>query len=281
MTDDRSTANPWAEGWDQGDRAERWVALEEAMDRALEPFGQAALERAQIRPGERVVDVGCGCGATLVSLAAAVGPSGRVLGVDIARPILERARARTAGLPQVELVEADAQTFAFAGNEDLVFSRHGVMFFRDEAAAFANLARALRDGGRLTFVCWRRFEDNPWMILPFAEVQKILPNAPLPPAEGPGPFAFADAARTAGLLVGAGFRDVEVKPFDALAFMGADLASAVRVAMNTGPTGRALPGTDQATRALVREKLGEALAPHLRPEGVSLPGASWIVHARR
>src|SRR5688500_2209601 len=121
MTD--TAANPWAEGWDQGDRAQRWVAFEEEMDRALEPFGQAALDRAQVRPGERVGDVGGGCGATLVSLAAAVGPSGRVQGVAIAGPILERARARTAGLPQVELIQADAQIFAFAGDQDLVFSR--------------------------------------------------------------------------------------------------------------------------------------------------------------
>jgi len=279
MTD--TPANPWAEGWDQGDRAQRWVALEEEMDRALEPFGRAGLARAEVRSGERVVDVGCGCGATLVDLAEAVGPSGRVLGVDIAAPILERARARTAGLPQVELVQADAQTFAFPGDDDLVFSRQGVMFFRDEQAAFANLARALRPGGRLTFVCWRRFEDNPWMTVPFAEVQKVLPQAAPPPAEGPGPFAFADADRTRHLLAAAAFSDIDFQRFDAPAFLGSDLAGAVRVAMNTGPTGRALPGTDQATRALVRERLAQALAPLLRPEGVLLPGSAWIVHARR
>jgi SAM-dependent methyltransferase len=273
------TANPWAEGWDQGDRAERWVALEEAMDRALESYGQAALDRAQVRPGERAVDIGCGCGATLVALAAAVGPAGRVLGVHIAPPILERARARTAGLPQVELALADAQTFRFGADHDLVYSRHGVMFFQDERAAFANLASALRPGGRLAFVCWRRFEDNPWMTLPFAEVRRILPDAPGAPASGPGPFAFADAGRTRDLLAGAGFRDVTIEPFDAPVNLGPDLPSAVRVAMNTGPTGRALPGTDRATRDLVRERLGQALAPHLGPDGVSLLGAAWVVHA--
>jgi len=276
-----TAANPWAEGWDQGDRAERWVALEEAMDRALEPFGQAVIDRALVRPGERAVDVGCGCGATLVSLAAAVGPTGHVLGVDIAAPIIERARARAADLPQVELVLADAQTFAFSPDHDLVFSRHGVMFFQDEPAAFANLRSALRPGGRLAFVCWRRFEENPWMGLPFAELRKVLPDAPGAPAQGPGPYAFADPHRTRGLLEGAGFREVAIEPFDAAVDMGPDLPSAVRVAMNTGPTGRALPGADRATRDAVRERLTAALAPYVTPAGVRLLGASWIVQARR
>jgi SAM-dependent methyltransferase len=274
-------ANPWAEGWDAGDRAQRWVAIEEAMDRALGPFGEAALARARPQPGERVIDVGCGCGATVVALAQAVGPRGRVLGVDIAAPILDRARARTAGLSQVELLQADAQTFAFSSDHDLVFSRYGVMFFQDERAAFANLGRALRPGGRLTFVTWRAFEENAWMTLPFAELRKILPDAPGPPPAGPSPFAFADPQRTRRLLEGAGFRDVELDRLDAPVNLGPDLPSAVRIAMNTGPTGRALPGTDQATRDRVREQLAVLLGPSLGADGIALPGSAWVVHARR
>jgi len=180
---DAPAAKPGSFTWDE-EIAQRWVALEEAMDRALEPFGAAALARARPAAGERVVDVGCGCGATVVALAGAVGPGGHVLGLDIAPPILDRARARAADLPQVELVEGDAQTFAFGKDHDLVFSRFGVMFFPDEEAAFANLARALRPGGRLTFVAWRRFEENPFMTLPFVECRQVIPAAVGPPLRG-------------------------------------------------------------------------------------------------
>ena len=277
---DAPAAKPGSFAWDD-EIAQRWVALEEAMDRALEPFGAAALARARPAPGERVIDVGCVCGATVVALAAAVGPGGRVLGVDIAAPILARARARTAELPQVVLVEADAQTFSFTGDHDLIFSRYGVMFFPDLDAAFANLARALRPGGRLTFAAWRPFEENPFMTVPFAACRQVLPGAAGPPPDGPSPFSLGDPDRTRQLLARAGFRDIEIDRFDSLYNLGPDLPSAVRVAIGTGPTARSLPGTDQATRDLVRERLSAALAPHLTPEGVRLPGSSWLVSARR
>ncbi|HXU83397.1 MAG TPA: class I SAM-dependent methyltransferase, partial [Polyangia bacterium] len=152
--------NPWAEGWN-AEIAERWVAIEEAMDRALAPLGDAAVARARPQPGERVLDVGCGCGPSTAALAQAVGERGHVLGVDIAAPVLERARARLGGLPQVELLQVDAQSAPFTADHDLVFSRFGVMFFADFPAVFRNLASALRPDDRLMFVCWRRFEENP------------------------------------------------------------------------------------------------------------------------
>jgi SAM-dependent methyltransferase len=243
MSDAPRSTNPYAAPWD-GEIAERWVAIEDAMDRALAPFGEAALSRAQARSGERVVDVGCGCGPSTTALADAVGAGGRVLGVDIAAPVLERARLRLAGRPQVELIQADAQSCSFTADHDLVFSRFGVMFFADPAVAFRNLASALRSGGRLVFVCWRAFEENPWFTLGFAALRQVLPEAPAP-VPGPGPFGLADAERTRDLLAGAGFADIALDRFDAPVHLGADLASAVHLATHTGPTGRALPGVDQ------------------------------------
>jgi ubiquinone/menaquinone biosynthesis C-methylase UbiE len=279
MTDSPRPANPWVQGWDN-EIAQRWVVIEEAMDRALQPFGDAALARARPRPGERVLDIGCGCGPSTVALAQAVGEGGHVLGVDIAAPVLERARARVAGLQQVELLQADAQSCLLPPDCDLVFSRFGVMFFGDFPAAFRNLASALRPGGRLVFACWRRFEDNPWFTISLAAVRQVLPDA-AGPVEGPGPFAFADADRTRALLEGAGFGGVVFEPVDAPVNLGPDLPSAVHLAMNSGPAGRALPGTDPATRATVREKIAEALAPYLGSEGVSVPGRAWVVAAGR
>jgi SAM-dependent methyltransferase len=271
--------NPWAQGWTD-EIAQRWLATEEAMARAMAPFGDAAVALASARPGERVVDVGCGGGPSTLALAEAVGPQGRVVGVDVAAPLLERARQRLAGRPQVELIHADAQTFGFAADHDLVFSRFGVMFFSDSAAAFRNLAGALRPGGRLAFVCWRRFEDNPWVTVSFAALRQVLPDKK-EPVDGPGPFAFADAQRTRAMLAGAGFTAVAVDPFDAPVHMGPDLQTAVHLATHSGPTGRALLDTDQQTKAAVREKVTAALNPRLGPGGVFLPGAAWLVHARR
>ena len=266
--------------WDE-EAAKRWIVVEEAMDQALEPFGEAALARAQPRPGERMIDVGCGCGATTIALADVAGSAGRVLGVDIAAPMLARARQRVGDRPQVELVEADAETFRFDDDHDLVFSRFGVMFFGDPGAAFRNLARSLRGGGRLAFICWRRFEENPWFNATFAALRDVVPDAAPPPVDGPGPCAFADPDRTKMLLEASGFDQISLHAVDLPIFLGSDVPAAVQLATNTGPVGRALPGVDERTRAAVRGRLDALFGRHLGPKGVFLPGAAWVVVARR
>jgi SAM-dependent methyltransferase len=280
MTEQGSPPPTWTARWDE-EVAQRWIAVEEAMDRALGPFGEAALVRARPHPGERMIDVGCGCGATTIALAEAAGTTGHVLGVDIAAPMLARARQRAAGRPQVEFVEADAATFAFSDDHDLVFSRFGVMFFGDPGAAFGNLARSLRRGGRLAFVCWRRFEENPWFEAPFAILRDLVPDVAPPPVDGPGPCAFADPERTMGLLAASGFDQISLHAVDLPACLGADVSDAMQLATNTGPVGRAFSAIDEETRAAVRGRLSALFGQHLRPEGVFLPGAAWVVLARR
>jgi SAM-dependent methyltransferase len=267
--------------WDDA-VAQRWVALEDALDQALGPFGEDALTRARPLPGERVIDVGCGCGATTLALADAVGAAGHVLGVDIAAPMLARARQRVAGRPQVEFVEADAETFAFSHDHDLLFSRFGVMFFADPQTAFHNLAVALRPGGRLAFVCWRRFEENPWFQAAFAILQELVPDTPAPPVDGPGPCAFADPARTTNLLAMAGFSQIALHSVDLPVCLGPDVPSAVKLATSTGPVSRALSAVaDPAMLTALRERLTALFGQHLRPGGVFLPGAAWAVVACR
>jgi SAM-dependent methyltransferase len=264
-------------------RAQRWVELQERMDALIEGFGARALERAELAAGERAIDVGCGCGATSLALAGRVGARGRVLGVDVSSQMLARARerARSAGLSNVEFVDGDAQTHAFdAGAWDCVFSRFGVMFFADPARAFANLRRALRRGGRVSFACWRALPENPWVTVPFAALAKVVaPPPPPPPPGAPGPFSFGDPERVRGILSEAGFAEIELTPHDGPLTLGTDLDDAVEFALTAGPASRLLEGASASDRARARDVVREALAPHARGGAVALTGAIWLVRA--
>jgi SAM-dependent methyltransferase len=201
------------------------------------------------------------------------------VGIDVSTPLLVRARQRAAALLNVQFLEQDAQTGSLMPNRDLVFTRFGVMFFGDPLAAFRNLSGALRPQGRLVFVCWRRFEENPWLHLPFSAVRETLPAAPVPPVQGPSPFAFADREKLGQLLRAAGFDSILIERIDQDVQLGRDLASATRFAMHTGPVGRGLVGSDEATRWSVHYRIRTALSGYAHPDGVSLPGSAWVVTA--
>ena len=259
---------------------ETWATQQEKLDRQLEPLGEAGMAALAPKAGERLIDIGCGAGQTTLALAGRVGPDGSVLGVDISVPMLEVARRRAEGLGNVAFLEADAQTQAFEpGAADAVFSRFGVMFFADPPAAFANIRKALKPDARLAFVCWRPLPLNEWMLLP---MRAALAHVPPPPPPGdplaPGPFAFADPDRVRGILGGAGFSDIEIAPRD---FMigGNPLEESVALALKVGPLG-ALLRENPDQRDAVIDAVREALAAHVGPDGVRLPGAVWIVTAK-
>jgi SAM-dependent methyltransferase len=263
----------------------RWVQRQQQLDAQIHPLGLVAMQRAGIRPGEQVLDVGCGCGQTALELAQRVGAGGSVLGIDISQPMLTRARERQheLGIKNLELLHADAQTYPFERERfDLIFSRFGVMFFDDPAAAFANLRTALRSDGRLCFLCWQTLEKNEWARVPFlAATRHVQPPAP-PAPDAPGPFAFANPDRVRRLLEAGGFKDVSCEAYEAELNMGGarTVEEAVEFSLEIGPIARLLGDADLDIRTRVAQAVREALTPYVSQHGVSLRGAAWIVLAR-
>jgi ubiquinone/menaquinone biosynthesis C-methylase UbiE len=241
------------------------------------------MDRTRVAPGEKVLDVGCGCGQASIQLAQRVGARGSVTGVDISAPMLARAHGRAAelGLRNLRFAPADAQQ-AKLGEEafDLVFSRFGVMFFASPEQAFANLHASLAPGGRIAFVCWQEMKQNPWMLVPMRAIAQVLTLPEPPPPGAPGPFAFADPKRVRTLLEGAGFSDVAIEPLLGQCRRG-DLDEAAEFSLVVGPAARALGDADADLRARAQAVVREALAPYATPSGVFLDYASWIATARR
>jgi ubiquinone/menaquinone biosynthesis C-methylase UbiE len=178
-----------------GPAGRSWTDRQQLQDSLLAPISEILLDRANVRSGERVVDVGCGCGATTIAFAQRVAPGGHVLGIDISAPMLARARQMAPKGAPVDFVLADATIYPFEpGAFDVMASRFGVMFFAQPELSFANMRRALRPSGRLAFVCWREPRDNPWLMTPLQAVYQHAPRLPQLAPEDPGPFAFASGA---------------------------------------------------------------------------------------
>ncbi len=189
-----------------GPGGQHWTDRQQTQDVLLAPISDILIDRAGPNVGERVIDVGCGCGATTIALAQKVGPTGHVFGIDISAPMLVRARqVAPAGLP-VDFVLADATVYPFdPASADLLVSRFGVMFFAEPALSFANMRKALPASGRLTFACWREPRDNPWLMAPLQAAYKHVPKLPQLGPEDPGPFSFAVEQRVHRILGEAGF----------------------------------------------------------------------------
>jgi SAM-dependent methyltransferase len=277
MTDNAQQIEFW-----NGPSGQRWASLQETTDRSLAFVTAALFPFAAAAKGERVLDVGCGCASTSLALADAVGSTGRVTGIDISAPMLavarERARKTNAS---VEFIESDASVHAFKAEFDLVFSRFGVMFFSDPAAAFSNIRTALAPNGRLAFVCWRSMAQNLWASAPLAAARDLLPPPEPMDPDAPGPFALADDARVRSVLERAGFHDVRAERLDTVMNLGADLADAVQASLSIGPLSRVASQLDEATLEKVRVKVRAALAPFQTPAGITPPGACWLVSARK
>ncbi len=267
-----------------GVAGQRWVAAQRDMDRTIRPLGEAALTALDLAPGLRVLDVGCGCGDTTLAIAARVGPSGRVFGVDVSEPMLARARERAKDAPgaPIEFEFADASSTPLR-TVDRIFSRFGVMFFDEPVGAFRHLRSSLAPGGRIAFVCWRPLTANPWARIPLEAAVSVLGPSPTQPApDAPGPFAFGDAARLRAILGYAGLHDVAIEPFDVdLSWTTDGSDEAVRETfVRIGPAARRLVDAPDDLRDRAIDAIMEALLPYRSPSGLVMPAAVWIVTGR-
>ena len=253
------------ETWN-GAPGQRWATGQAEIDRSLAAITELWLPWVAPKPTDRVLDVGCGSGTTTILMAERAASA---RGIDISEPMLAVARTRA---PQVEFTLADAATYPFEAAHELIVSRFGVMFFDEPVAAFANLHGALAPGGRLAFVCWRGFEDNPWAAMPMAAAKPYLPSVAPADPHAPGPFAFADRHRIESILSAAGFRDVAIGARTSTMVLGETIEQAVTSTLMFGPLSRAAEGLDEETREAIRVRLRATLTG-------TMPASVWLVGA--
>lgn len=266
-----------------GPAGQHWTDRQAAQDVLLAPVSAILIDRTRVRSGERILDVGCGCGATTIALAKQVGGDGHVFGIDISVPMLARARQLTPADTPVDYALADATVYPFDPQSfDLLVSRFGVMFFAQPAVSFANLRTALRSSGRLVFACWREPRENPWMMAPLQAVYQHVPKLPQLGPEDPGPFAFASEVRVRRILGEAGFTDIAMEPcpLSLDLAIGRGLDAAIETALEIGPSSRALEGHPPEVQAAATKSIRDALAPFVKGQSVPLPASIWIVTAR-
>ena len=238
------------------------------------------LAAAQIQDGENVLDIGCGCGDTTILAARAAG-SGHALGADFSRIQVAEARrlAAAAGVANARFEVADVQVHPFgAGSFDVVLSNFGVMFFDDPAAAFANLRKALRRGGRLAFLCWRTRDENPFFTIGFAEAAAVPGRR-----EMPGPdaaFSLAGTGRAGALLTGAGFGGIEFAQADEPMLIGRDVDDVLEYERTFPSASEVLTGLSPAQAAELTRVVRDRLVAYASPGGVTMPGAAWLVTAQ-
>ncbi|MFL2525988.1 MAG: class I SAM-dependent methyltransferase [Candidatus Azotimanducaceae bacterium] len=229
MSDENNTQ---IEFWN-GEAGLKWVSDQEKMDLMLNPLSDIAIDLAQPKLDESVIDIGCGCGATSIELARR---GAKVWGMDVSAPMLTRARERAASYPESLFTEADASSFEFSSDQQLLFSRFGVMFFADPVKAFTNLRSALTDDGRMVFLCWQAANKNEWISRVGQAVKRFLPEpSETPDPKAPGPFAFADNDYLASILTQSGFQGIEIQPVSLDLRLASSVEEAVDFQSNIGP----------------------------------------------
>ncbi len=269
-----------------GERSRRWLAELAAREAQLRPVSDALFNAAGLRPGDSVLDVGCGPGTTTEPAFRAVQPGGRVTGLDVSPEMIEAAQERFGrlriGWLLADVVTAELPEQAY----DVVLSRFGLMFFSDPLAAFTRLAAATRPGGRLCAAVWRRRTESPFFSVPYDAVLADLLRGGAEVVE-PDPdgnsCSLGAVAPTTELLTAAGWSDVHWDARDDRLYAGGagSVVEAAALAPEIGPVHALLEGRSDVERRSAVRALVEAFTPWFDGRGVALPGGFWILTARR
>ncbi|HVA73335.1 MAG TPA: methyltransferase domain-containing protein [Acidimicrobiales bacterium] len=271
-----------AEYW--ASRASSWMSLESHHEQVIGPAGRMAMDRLDPRPGQLLIDLGCGTGQTTVELARRVAPGGRAVGVDITAAFLERAREHSgdAGVDNVEFRHGDVQSSDVGrARFDGAFSRFGVMFYADPVAAFTNVHDALKPGAVMSFACWQAVTSNEWMLVPAMAAVSVLGTMPeMPGPDAPGPFSLSDADRTRKILESAGFHDIDISDHsDQMSVPEDRIPPWSDSALRVGAVQRMLDGAGSETVEQVRAAIDEAMRSRLQDGEVAFSRSIFLVRA--
>src|SRR3954451_1956928 len=275
------TPNPRGAAFWNSTMGHSWVSQQAVISDVFTPVTNVSLDAAAAKPGEHVIDIGCGTGDTLLAFAKIIGPSGSVLGVDVSVPMLGFAehRAAEAGLGNVTCALADATSYSFEPRfADLVYSRFGMMFFDDPVKAFTNIRSGMKAGGRLVFVCFRSMPESPWFRVPIEAARPHVPPQPPVDPTAPGMFSFAREERLRGILTGAGFREMALKATD-VPIHGKDITQSMAFITQAGPLPALLENATDEQRTRATEAVRKALAANIGADGRGLCVGLWLVSA--
>ena len=262
-----------------------WVDKQREMDIMLNPLGERVIQGLDLKEETKILDIGCGCGATTLEIAKIVN-QGEVIGVDISEPMLERATQTASDMAltnisyQVKDVQVDEMPNKYF---DIAFSRFGVMFFEDPFEAFNNINHSLKDNGQLSFVCWQHASLNPWQSLSIQVIKEFL-DLPAPPPKSPGPFAFEDKSYIEEILNASGFRDIEIKDNqeDIVMFSGKSIREACEDYLTINPVvTEMLKNSHSELREEILEALIGKFLDYHKDDGLLFPSATWIVTAKK
>ena len=262
-----------------------WVDKQREMDIMLNPLGERVIQGLDLKEETKILDIGCGCGATTLEIAKIVN-QGEVIGVDISEPMLERATQTASDMAltnisyQVKDVQVDEMPNKYF---DIAFSRFGVMFFEDPFEAFKNINHSLKDDGQLSFVCWQHASLNPWQSLSIQVIKEFL-DLPAPAPKSPGPFAFEDKSYINEILTESGFRDIEIKDNqeDIVMFSGKSIREACEDYLTINPVvTEMLKNSPTELREEILEALIGKFSDFHNNEGLLFPSATWIVTAKK
>ncbi len=278
MTANADEGEFWA-----GPAGAKWIEFETEQDHFLSEVAQVVIAKAGLRQGERVLDIGSGTGAMSLLAADAVGPSGRVLATDIAPPFVARVAKRAEALQHVDVHLGDAQTTVWPEQDfDIALSRFGVMFFSDPPAAFANIAKALRPGGRIAFAAWSRTEDNPYWAMPRRVIADMIGPQPAGQPNAPGPMGLADAEWAQDQMRQGGLADVSVETLELPLLHDGGALGAADLSLRIGPAVRPLKEVDASPDliAAFKAETASAFGPYEVDGKARIPASIHLFTAR-